>query len=127
MGSAWYAQFLSHRRRFTDLRQTEKVFDIACALVDVLPFLSQPSRPSPLSHIYSLTQMLSVLVQLPDGNTKFVPLIMAKVHELLPDLVRDLLAAVDMPFETLNHPMSPDTRFVYEEEVGRGLYTDLRR
>ncbi|KAH4856228.1 hypothetical protein HBI70_059190 [Parastagonospora nodorum] len=106
---------------------TEKVFDIACALVDVLPFLSQPSLQSQLSHTDSLTQMLSVLVQLPGGNTKFVPLIMAKVHELLPDLVRDLLAAVDMPFETLNHPMSPNTRFLYEEEVGRGLYTDLRR
>lgn len=103
------------------------MFDIACALVDVLPFLSQQSLPSTLSHADSLAQMLSVLVQLPGGNAKFVPLIMAKVHELLPDLVRDLMAAVDMPLETLNHPMSPDTRFVYEEEVGRGLYTDLRR
>jgi SP family general alpha glucoside:H+ symporter-like MFS transporter len=103
------------------------VFDIACALVDVLPFLTIPSLPVVAGPTDTLIHMLSVLVQQPGGNPKFVPLLMAKTHELLPDLVQDLLEAVEMPFSSFNSPMSPDTRFLYEEEVGRGLYTDLRK
>jgi SP family general alpha glucoside:H+ symporter-like MFS transporter len=71
--------------------------------------------------------MVSLLVQLPGGTSKFAPLLMAKIHELLPDLAQKLCEATGMLPITLNNPMSPDTRFAYEEEVGRGLYTDLRR
>jgi SP family general alpha glucoside:H+ symporter-like MFS transporter len=71
--------------------------------------------------------MVSLLVQLPGGTSKFAPLLMAKIYELLPDLAQKLCEATGMPSITLNNPMSPDTRFAYEEEVGRGLYTDLRR
>ncbi|KAF1365551.1 hypothetical protein EJ07DRAFT_161586 [Lizonia empirigonia] len=80
---------------------TEKVFDIACAVADVLP--------------------------LPGGTCKFVPLLLVKVNELRPELVTTLCAATQMPLAVFNDPMSPDTRFMYEEEVGRGLYADLRR
>jgi SP family general alpha glucoside:H+ symporter-like MFS transporter len=79
---------------------------------------------TPVDH---LIQIASLLTKLPGGNRKFVPLLLAKVHELLPDLVPMLCSAVDIPFNAFDDPMSPDTRFVYEEEVGRGLYTDLRR
>jgi SP family general alpha glucoside:H+ symporter-like MFS transporter len=71
--------------------------------------------------------MVSLLVKLPGGTTKFAPLLMAKIHELLPDLAQKLCETIGMPSIALNNPMSPDTRFAYEEEVGRGLYTDLRR
>jgi SP family general alpha glucoside:H+ symporter-like MFS transporter len=68
-----------------------------------------------------------LIAKLPGGSSKFVPLLLAKVNELLPELMRPMCEAMQMPSITLNDPMSPDTRFVYEEEVGRGLYTDLRR
>jgi SP family general alpha glucoside:H+ symporter-like MFS transporter len=71
--------------------------------------------------------MASILMQLPGGTSKFMPLLLAKVHELLPELAKQLCEAAEMPLITFNDPMSPDTRFVYEEEVGWGLYTDLRR
>jgi SP family general alpha glucoside:H+ symporter-like MFS transporter len=103
------------------------VFDIACALADVLPFVSSSAsypRDSPQD---SLAQIVSLLVQLPGGTSKFAPLLMAKIHELLPDLAQKLCEATGMPFVALSNPMSPETRFTYEEEVGRGLYTDLRR
>lgn len=103
------------------------MFDIACAVADVLPFLSLPTSQHEMSHVEPLTQMTSLLIQLPGGTSRFVPLLLAKVHELLPDLVETLCEAVEIPFTAFNDPMSPDTRFVYEEEVGRGLYTDLRR
>ena len=68
-----------------------------------------------------------MLAKLPDGASKFVPLLLAKVNELLPELVKGLCEAIQIQVPSLEGPMSPDTRFVYEEEVGRGLYTDLRR
>jgi SP family general alpha glucoside:H+ symporter-like MFS transporter len=103
------------------------VFDIACALADVLPFISSSASYPGDSPVDCLTHMVSLLVQLPGGTSKFAPLLMAKIHELLPDLAQKLCEATGMPSITLNNPMSPDTRFAYEEEVGRGLYTDLRR
>lgn len=80
-----------------------------------------------LGPIDYLTQTTSFLAKLPGGSPKFVPLLLAKVNELLPELVKTLCEAMQMPLLSVNDPMSPDTRFVYEEEVGRGLYADLRK
>lgn len=107
--------------------QTEKIFDIACALADILPFISTSTSQFELGPIDYLTQTTSLLAKLPGGSTKFVPLLLAKVNSLLPELVKALCEAIQMPLISLNDPMSPDTRFVYEEEVGRSLYADLRR
>jgi SP family general alpha glucoside:H+ symporter-like MFS transporter len=74
-----------------------------------------------------LTQVVSLLSRLPGGVNKFVPLLLAKVNELRPEIVNPLCTATQLPLTTFNDPMSPDTRFAYEEEVGRGLYADLRR
>ncbi|KAJ4994047.1 sucrose utilization protein SUC1-like protein 4 [Stagonosporopsis vannaccii] len=106
---------------------TEKVFDIACAVADVLPFVSISASQMELGPIDYLTQVVSLLAKLPGGADKFVPLLLAKIHELRPELVNTLCAATQLPLTAFNDPMSPDTRFVYEEEVGRGLYADLRR
>jgi SP family general alpha glucoside:H+ symporter-like MFS transporter len=103
------------------------VFDIACALADVLPFVSSSASYPGNSPQDSLAQIVSLLVKLPGGTSKFAPLLMAKIHELLPDLAQKLCEAIGMPSMALSNPMSPETRFTYEEEVGRGLYTDLRR
>lgn len=62
--------------------------------------------------------MILLLAQLPGGPSKFVPLLMAKVHELLPDVVQRLCEAIEIPLGAFSNPMSPDTRFMYEEEVG---------
>ncbi|CAO2648127.1 Nn.00g090490.m01.CDS01 [Neocucurbitaria sp. VM-36] len=106
---------------------TEKIFDIACALADVLPFIAFPTSQVELNPADYLTQITTLIAELPGGSPKFVPLLLAKVNELLPELVVAMCEAVQMPSMMLNDPMSPDTRFVYEEEVGRGLYMNLRR
>jgi SP family general alpha glucoside:H+ symporter-like MFS transporter len=89
--------------------------------------VSQPSLEPTTSPSDTLLQMISILTQLPGGNARFVPLLMAKSRELLPDLVPKLFEANNLPIGAFADPMSPATRFLYEEEVGRGLYTDLRR
>ena len=114
--------------RIHGVGMTEKIFDIACALADVLPFVSTATSQLELGPVDYLTGTTSLLAKLPDGETKFVPLLLAKVNELLPELVKGLCEAVQIQVPLLlEGPMSPDSRFLYEEEVGRGLYADLRR
>lgn len=107
--------------------KTEKVFDIACAVADVLPFVSVATSQMELSPVDYLTQVVSLLAKLPGGTAKFVPLLLTKINELRPELIDNLCAATQLPLTAFNDPMSPDTRFVYEEEVGKGLYADLRK
>lgn len=107
--------------------QTEKVFDIACAVADVLPFIDVSTSQVELGPVDYLTQVVSVLAKLPGGSTKFVPLLLAKINELRPELVHTLGAASQLPLTAFNNPMSPATQFLYEEEVSTGLYADLRR
>ena len=107
--------------------QTEKVFDIACAVADVLPFIDVSASQIELGPVDYLTQVVSVLAKLPGGSTKFVPLLLAKINELRPELVQTLGTASQLPLTAFNNPMSPATQFLYEEEVSRGLYADLRR
>lgn len=92
-----------------------------------MPFVAVPISQLELSPADYLTQIMSLIAKLPGGSAKFVPLLLAKVNELLPELVKTMCDAMEMPSMVLNDPMSPDTRFTYEEEVGRGLYMDLRR
>jgi SP family general alpha glucoside:H+ symporter-like MFS transporter len=107
--------------------QTEKVFDIACAIADVLPFIDVSTSQVELGPVDYLTQVVSLLAKLPGGSTKFVPLLLAKINELRPELLHTLGAASQLPLTAFSYPMSPGTRFLYEEEVGRGLYADLRK
>jgi SP family general alpha glucoside:H+ symporter-like MFS transporter len=103
------------------------VFDIACAVADVLPFLNVAASQMELGPVDYLTQVVSLLAKLPGGAKKFVPLLIAKVNELRPELVSTLCTATQQPLGAFSGPMSPDTQYIYEEEVGRGLYKDLRR
>ena len=72
-----------------------------------------------------LTQTTSLLTKLPGGSSKFVPLLLAKVNELLPDLVKPLCEGIELNMMDLT-PLSPNSRFLYEEEVRGNLYEDLR-
>ena len=45
----------------------------------------------------------------------------------MPEIVPTLYDASEVPMVAINNPMSLDTRFLYEEEVSKGLYADLRR
>jgi SP family general alpha glucoside:H+ symporter-like MFS transporter len=74
-----------------------------------------------------LTQVVLLLAKLPGGATKFVPLLLTKINELRPELVGKLCTATQLPTSVFSDPMSPNTRFLYEEEVGTGLSADLRR
>ncbi|KAF2745473.1 hypothetical protein M011DRAFT_377026, partial [Sporormia fimetaria CBS 119925] len=104
---------------------TEKIFDVACALADILPFVSLSAPLMELTPVDYLTQITVLISKLP-GSSKFIPLLVAKLNELLPELVQPLCASLEGPTVHFN-PLSPGSRYLYEEEVGSSLYTDLRR
>ncbi|RKF73149.1 Maltose fermentation regulatory protein MAL13 [Golovinomyces cichoracearum] len=72
----------------------EKLFDVACSLTDVLSLLS-PSPNSfgfgPQDYLHDLIGLLSVLRH---GDHQFLPLLLAKVNDVLPRLVNPMLQTV---------------------------------
>lgn len=103
------------------------MFDIACALADVLSFVTYAASQVERNVSGDLVSLLVLIAKLPGGSSKFVPLLLAKANELLPELVKPMCEAIQVPMSIANDPMSPDMRSLYEEEVGQDLYTDLMR
>lgn len=104
---------------------TEKIFDIACALADVLPFVPTTASHMELGPVDYLIQTTVLLMKLPGGSKKFVPLLLAKIKELLPHLIKPICEGLELNVVDLT-PLSPNSRFAYEEEVRGSLYDDLR-
>lgn len=72
----------------------EKLFDVACSLTDVLSLLPTPSDPFVVGPRDYLNQFLSLLSSLRNGDHRFLPLLLQKVHEVLPRLVNPMLQTV---------------------------------
>lgn len=64
--------------------RAEKVFDIACAPANVIPFV--PFTPSQFAINLTdyLIQLILLLMKLPGGSNKFTPLLSTQVEELFP-------------------------------------------
>ncbi|KAK6585395.1 hypothetical protein PZA11_002122 [Diplocarpon coronariae] len=72
----------------------EKLFDVACSLTDVLALLPpnpDPFLPGPRDYLHDFMTLLSVLR---NGDHRFLPLLLAKVHDVLPRLVNPMLQTV---------------------------------
>lgn len=77
-----------------DLLQIEKLFDVACSLTDVLSLLPSnpdPFIPGPRDYLHDFLTLLSVLR---NGDNRFLPLLLSKVHDVLPRLVNPMLQTV---------------------------------
>ena len=74
--------------------QIEKLFDVACSLTDVLSLLPanpQPFTMGPRDYLHQFMNLLSVLRS---GDSRFLPLLLAKVHDVLPTLANPMLQTV---------------------------------
>lgn len=64
--------------------QIEKIFDVACSLIDVMCYVPVPAHnarifePGPQNH---LNQLLTLICTLRGGEPRFLPLIMSKIRE----------------------------------------------
>ena len=68
----------------TPTSQIEKVFDVACTLIDVMscvPLESRKFEPGPQEYLNSLLTLISTLR---GGESRFLPLVVAKVRDTLP-------------------------------------------
>ena len=64
----------------------EKVFDVACTLIDVMscvPIESRKFEPGPQE---CLNQLLTLISTLRGGESRYLPLVMAKIRDTLPNL-----------------------------------------
>jgi hypothetical protein len=76
------------------LLQIEKLFDVACSLTDVLSLLPpnpDPFQLGPQDYLHDFMTLLSVLR---NGDNRFLPLLLAKVNDVLPRLVNPMLQTV---------------------------------
>ena len=68
----------------TSSPQIEKIFDVACTLIDVMscvPLESRKFEPGPQEYLNSLLTLVSTLR---GGESRFLPLVMAKIRDTLP-------------------------------------------
>lgn len=70
---------------------------MACSLTDVLSLLPSPSDPFILGPRDYLTQFLALLGTLRNGDSRFLPLLLQKVHDVLPRLASPMLQNVPEP------------------------------
>ncbi|KAI0517586.1 hypothetical protein F5B22DRAFT_110494 [Xylaria bambusicola] len=85
------SQFQTQSTELLGVPLVAKLLDIACALTDVLAMQPAPSDPfamGPREHLNSLLQILS---SLRNGDHHFLPLLLDKVHDILPRLANPML------------------------------------
>ncbi|CCU82489.1 unnamed protein product [Blumeria hordei] len=75
----------------------EKLFDIACSLTDILTLLPPNLYSFTLGPQDYLHDFIGLLAVLRHGNHRFLPLLLAKVNDVLPRLVNPMLRAVPDP------------------------------
>ncbi|KAI1101238.1 fungal-specific transcription factor domain-containing protein [Jackrogersella minutella] len=85
------SQFSTHSTELIGLPIVAKLLDISSALIDVLSILPSSGDPfsvGPREQLNSILQLLSVLR---NGDHHFLPLLLNKVHEVLPRLTNPIL------------------------------------
>ncbi|KAI1114243.1 hypothetical protein F5Y14DRAFT_188443 [Nemania sp. NC0429] len=85
------SQFQTQSTELLGVPLVAKLLDIACSLIDVLamqPASADPFTMGPREHLNSLLQILS---SLRNGDHHFLPLLLDKVHDVLPRLTNPML------------------------------------
>ncbi|KAL8957244.1 MAG: hypothetical protein Q9183_006110 [Haloplaca sp. 2 TL-2023] len=85
--------------------QIEKLFDVACTLIDVLSCVpieppSQDFGPTPLDYLNHLIHLISTLR---GGESRYLPLIMDKIGETLPTHMAASITQPMMPVKMEQH------------------------
>jgi hypothetical protein len=96
-----------HIRAQSNITQIEKLFDVACSLTDVLSLMPTPNDPFALGPRDYLNQFLGLLSTLRSGDNRFLPLLLAKVHDVLPRLASPMLQTVPVA-NTEKYGMDPN-------------------
>jgi len=88
------SQFSKQSMEVHGIGLIEKLFDVACSLTDVLSLLPPNPDPFTLGPRDYLHDFMTVLSVLRNGDHRFLPLLLAKVNDVLPRLVNPMLQTV---------------------------------
>jgi hypothetical protein len=66
--------------------QTEKLFDIACCLTDVVACMSLSADAFAVSSRNYLPRLLTLIRILPEGQSRYLPVLLAKLSEVVPNI-----------------------------------------
>jgi len=88
------SQFSQQSMEVHGIGLIEKLFDVACSLTDVLSLLPANPQPFTLGPRDYLHQFMTLLSVLRNGDSRFLPLLLSKVHDVLPTLANPMLQTV---------------------------------
>lgn len=80
----------------------EKLFDVACSLTDVLSVLPPSTDSYSLGPQAYLTHFLHLIGTIRNGDSRFLPLLLAKVNDALPGLASPMLQTLPDPLASNN-------------------------
>ncbi|KIX08827.1 uncharacterized protein Z518_03484 [Rhinocladiella mackenziei CBS 650.93] len=91
-----------HSMQMHGIGLTEKVFDIACTLIDVMscmPSADVKSKGFEIGPEDNLKHFCHLISQLPGGRHKYLPLLVTKVDQTLPNMLTSIARHLHLPEE----------------------------
>lgn len=98
----------------------EKLFDIAYVLADVIAYTPPSVAEPPISDLEPkdyLTYILSLVAKLRGGEDRFLPLLLEKISQILPNFPNPLTWSLSLA-SLLENPASPSEKSVLMEVKG---------
>lgn len=98
-----------HSMQMHGIGLTEKVFDIACTLTDVISCMPSPdvkSKGFEIGPADNLKHFFSLISQLPGGQSKYLPLLVTKVEQTVPSLTTPIARYLHQPTTETNETWS---------------------
>lgn len=109
--------------RIIDKTQIEKLFEVACTLIDVMACLSVAGRRSSgfkLGPQDYLKHLCTLIHDLPGGRRRYLPLLLTKVHQTLSSMVEPITLHLNLqrqpPF-TGSVPENPSQLVLNSEKI----------
>ncbi|KAL8946317.1 MAG: hypothetical protein Q9222_007265 [Ikaeria aurantiellina] len=93
--------------------QIEKLFDVACTLIDVMscvPHESQDFGMGPQDYLNHLVRLISTLR---GGKSRYLPLLVTKIRDTLPP---QMVASITQPMMPIKMEQSPEVPFLQQHD-----------
>ena len=91
------------------ISKIEKVFDVACTLIDVMSCVPIDSANFELGPLDYLTRLINLMFTLRGGGSRYVPLVIAKIQETLPAIAPSIIHSIDLRIPN-DHPRNTKSK-----------------
>lgn len=103
--------------------QVEKLFDVACALIDVMPYVAMQQSAFESRAGRSLQRFIYLISGLCGGQSRYLSALACKIKEVLPDHAHEFIHSVPPPVSCTLPWSTPnfETNQLYEGSIGQGI------